>query len=100
MTDPTPNLDELWLAREVARFTKLSERTIFTMTANGTLRGCEFFVAEVARLQISSRNLNSCEFSYLISSHPLPAIRIGRSVRYRPAAVLEALRKLEGGVAQ
>lgn len=66
MTDPTPNLDELWLAREVARFTKLSERTIFTMTANGTL----------------------------------PAIRIGRSVRYRPAAVMEALRKLEGGVAQ
>ena len=66
MTDPTPNLDELWLAREVARFTKLSERTIFTMTANGTLS----------------------------------AIRIGRSVRYRPAAVMEALRKLEGGVAQ
>ena len=57
---------ELWLARDVAKFTKLSERTIFTMTANGTL----------------------------------PAIRIGRSVRYRPAAVMEALRKLEGGVAQ
>jgi len=66
MTDPALIPEELWLARDVAKFTKLSERTIFTMTANGTL----------------------------------PAIRIGRSVRYRPAAVMEALRKLESGVAQ
>ena len=34
------------------------------------LRGCELFVAEVARLQVSSRNLNSCEFRFLISSQP------------------------------
>lgn len=66
MTDPTMIPEELWLARDVAKFTKLSERTIFTKTADGTL----------------------------------PAIRIGRSVRYRPAAVMEALRKLESGVAQ
>jgi len=58
MIDPT-----LWLARDVAKFMKLSERTVFTMTANGTL----------------------------------PAVRIGRSVRYRPAAVMEALAKLEKG---
>ena len=58
MIDPA-----LWLARDVAKFTKLSERTIFTLTADGTI----------------------------------PAIRLGRSVRYRPAAVMEALRKLEGG---
>lgn len=56
-------IEELWLARDVAKFTKLSERTIFTLTADGTI----------------------------------PAIRLGRSVRYRPAAVMEALRKLEGG---
>ena len=61
--EPTPNMEGLWLGRDVAEYMKLSERTIFTMTANGTL----------------------------------PAIRIGRSVRYRPAAVMEALRKLEGG---
>lgn len=61
MIDPT-----LWIARDVAKFLKLSERTIFSMTANGTL----------------------------------PAIRIGRSVRYRPEAVMEALRNLEGEVAQ
>ena len=66
MTDPTPNMEELWLARDVAKFTKLSERTVFTLTADGTL----------------------------------PCIRLGRSVRYRPAAVMEALRKLEGGDAQ
>ena len=53
----------LWLARDVAKFMQLSERTVFTMTANGTL----------------------------------PAVRIGRSVRYRPAAVMEALAKLEKG---
>ena len=66
MTDPTLIPEELWLARDVAKFTKLSERTIFTKTADGTL----------------------------------PCIRIGHSVRYRPAAVMEALRKLESGVAQ
>lgn len=66
MTDPTPSVEELWLARDVAKFTKLSERTIFTLTADGVI----------------------------------PSIRLGRSVRYRPAAVMEALRKLESGVAQ
>ena len=66
MTDPTVIPEELWLARDVAKFAKLSERTIFTLTANGTL----------------------------------PAIRIGRSVRYRPATVREALRKLESRVVQ
>lgn len=64
--DPTPNMEELWLARDVAKFTKLSERTVFTLTQDGTI----------------------------------PAVRLGRSVRYRPAAVMEALRKLESGVAQ
>ena len=66
MPNPTLISEDLWLARDVAKFTKLSERTIFTMTANGTL----------------------------------PAIRLGRSVRYRPAAVMDALRKLESGVTQ
>lgn len=60
------NMKELWLARDVARFTKLSERTVFTLTKDGVI----------------------------------PCVRLGRSVRYRPAAVLEALRKLESGVAQ
>lgn len=60
------NMEELWLAREVAKFTKLSERTVFTLTQDGVI----------------------------------PCIRLGRSVRYRPAAVLEALRKLESGVAE
>ena len=62
MTDP----EELWLARDVAKYAKLSERTVFTRTEDGTI----------------------------------PAIRIGRSVRYRPSAVKEALRKLESGVAE
>ena len=53
----------LWLARDVAKFTRLSERTVFTFTQDGVI----------------------------------PCIRLGRSVRYRPAAVMEALRKLEGG---
>ncbi len=66
MSDPNPKLEELWLARDVARFTRLSERTVFTLTQDGTI----------------------------------PAVRLGRSVRYRPAAVMEALRKLESGVAQ
>jgi excisionase family DNA binding protein len=66
MTDPTLIPEELWLARDVAKFAKLSERTIFTLTADGVI----------------------------------PCIRLGRSVRYRPAAVMEALRKLESGVAQ
>ena len=66
MTDPTLVPDELWLARDVATFMKLSVRTIYTFTQDGTI----------------------------------PCVRIGRSVRYRPAAVMEALRKLEGGVAQ
>lgn len=66
MTDPTLIPEELWLAREVAKFTKLSERTVFMLTQDGVI----------------------------------PCIRLGRSVRYRPAAVMEALRKLESGVAQ
>ena len=57
---------ELWLARDVAKVTKLSERTVFTLTQDGVI----------------------------------PCIRLGRSVRYRPAAVMEALRKLESGVTQ
>ena len=61
MTDPT--LIPLWLALDVANFTKLSERTVFTLTKNGVI----------------------------------PCIRLGHSVRYRPAAVREALQKLEGG---
>ncbi len=60
------NTEELWLAREVAKFTKLSERTVFTLTQDGVI----------------------------------PCIRLGRSVRYRPAAVLEALQKLERGAAE
>ena len=57
---------ELWLARDVAKVTKLSERTVFTLTQDGVI----------------------------------PCIRLGRSVRYRPAAVMEALRTLESGVTQ
>lgn len=64
--EPKLETEELWLARDVARFTKLSERTVFTLTQDGTI----------------------------------PAVRLGRSVRYRPSAVMEALRKLESGVAQ
>ena len=68
MTDPTLISEELelWLARDVAKVTKLSERTVFTLTQDGVI----------------------------------PCIRLGRSVRYRPAAVLDALRKLESRVAE
>lgn len=64
--DPKLEAEELWLARDVAKFTKLSERTIFTLTQDGVI----------------------------------PAVRLGRSVRYRPSAVMEALRKMESGVTQ
>ena len=63
MTNPTLIPEGFWLARDVAKFTKLSERTVFTLTKDGVI----------------------------------PCIRLGHSVRYRPAAVVEALRKLEGG---
>ena len=66
MSEPTLIPEELWLARDVAKVTKLSERTVFTLTQDGVI----------------------------------PCIRLGRSVRYRPAAVMEALRKLESGVTQ
>ena len=66
LNEPQNQLEGLWLARHVAKFTKLSERTVFTLTQDGVI----------------------------------PCIRLGRSVRYRPAAVMEALRKLESGVAE
>ena len=63
----------MWAGRYICR------HRLFT---NGVLRGCEFFVAEVVRLQYSPRKLNSDEFSYQFI-HSLSVCRMfhQRSVR-------------------
>lgn len=51
-------------------------------------------VRDVAKLmKLSERTVFT-----LTQEGVIPCIRLGRSVRYRPDAVMEALRKLESGV--